>query len=149
MNGPSGLCDRHATFQAVVPTPRAFAPAVRPAAGTTGEALLFAAFAGSLAAVLCWAAPAGTDFAAHDYQRAVFMEHGFQLWNNLWYSGHYSFVTYSVLYYPLAALLGIRLLAVVTVMAGTYAFATVLGRSGGPLPDGRAPPSRSCGARSC
>jgi hypothetical protein len=92
---------------------------------------LLALLAGSLAAVLCWAAPAGTDFAAHDYQRAVFMEHGFQVWNNLWYSGHYSFVTYSVLYYPLAALFGIRLLAVVTVVVGTFAFADVLRREWG------------------
>ena len=117
---------------AAVVTARAYLPAARPRAGHTGEALLLAALAGSLAAVLCWAAPAGTDFAAHDYQRAVFMEHGFQLWNNLWYSGHYSFVTYSVLYYPLAALLGIRLLAVVTVVVGTFAFATVLRREWGP-----------------
>ena len=44
----------------------------------------------------------------------VFLEHGFTLWNNFWYAGRYSFVTYSLLYYPLAALLGIRLLAVAT-----------------------------------
>ena len=113
-------------------TPRAYLPAARLGAGNAGEALMFAALAGSVAAVLCWAAPAGTDFAAHDYQRAVFMEHGFQLWNNLWYSGHYSFVTYSVLYYPLAALFGIRLLAVLTVAVGTFAFATVLRREWGP-----------------
>jgi hypothetical protein len=88
--------------------------------------------ASSLAAFLCWAAPPGTDFAAHSYQRTVFIDHGFQLWNNLWYAGHYSFVTYSLLYYPLAALFGIKLLAVATVGIGTYAFATVLHREWGP-----------------
>ena len=70
--------------------------------------------------------------AAHAYQRALFLEHGFTLWNNFWYSGHYSFVTYSVLYYPLAALLGIRLLAVATVAVAALAFATVTGREWGP-----------------
>ena len=49
------------------------------------------------------------------YQRAVFLDHGFALWNNLWYAGRYSFVTYSLLYYPLAAAVGIRPLAVATV----------------------------------
>ena len=41
--------------------------------------------------------------------------HGFTLWDNFWYAGRYAFVGYSVLYYPLAALLGIRLLAVLTI----------------------------------
>lgn len=84
-----------------------------------------------LAAVLWWAAPSGTDLAAHVYQRAIFAQYGFQLWNNLWYSGHYSFVTYSILYYPLATLFGIRLLAVATVAVGTFAFAVVVRREWG------------------
>ena len=70
--------------------------------------------------------------AAHAYQRALFIEHGFTLWNNFWYSGHYSFVTYSVLYYPLAAVLGIRLLAVATVATAALAFAIVTSREWGP-----------------
>jgi hypothetical protein len=105
---------------------------VRLSVGGAGEALLLAGMASSLAAFLCWAAPPGTDFAAHSYQRTVFIDHGFQLWNNLWYAGHYSFVTYSLLYYPLAAVFGIKLLAVATVGIGTYAFATVLRREWGP-----------------
>src|SRR6478672_7708116 len=76
------------------------------------EALFSAAAAASVAAALAWLGPPGTDFAAHAYQRTLFLEHGFTLWNNYWYAGRYSFVTYSVFYYPLAALLGIRLLAV-------------------------------------
>jgi hypothetical protein len=96
------------------------------------EAALLACMAASLAAVLGWVAAPGTDFAAHAYQRAVFIDHGFQLWNNLWYTGHYSFVTYSILYYPLAAVLGIQLLAVGTVAVGTFAFTTVLRREWGP-----------------
>src|SRR5204863_4649015 len=77
-------------------------------------------------------APPGSDFAAHAYQRAVFLQHGFALWNNFWYAGRYSFVTYSVLYYPLAALLGIKLLAVATIATAALAFAVVIGNEWGP-----------------
>ena len=87
---------------------------------------------GVIAAVLAWLGPPGTDFAAHAYQRTVFLEHGFTLWNNFWYAGRYSFVTYSLIYYPLAAVLGIRLLAVATIALAALAFAVVLWREWGP-----------------
>ena len=96
------------------------------------EAGLSAAAAAALAAALAWLGPPGTDLAAHAYQRTLFLEHGFTLWNNFWYAGHYSFVTYSLLYYPLAALLGIRLLAVATIALAALAFAVVLWREWGP-----------------
>ncbi len=99
----------------------------------TREALLSAAAAAVVAAMLVWLGPPGTDFAAHAYQRAVFLHHGFALWNNFWYAGRYSFVTYSLLYYPLAALLGIKLLAVATVATAALAFAVVIGREWGPI----------------
>jgi hypothetical protein len=95
------------------------------------EAVLSAAAAAAVAAILAWLGPPGTDFAAHAYQRTLFLEHGFTLWNNFWYAGRYSFVTYSLLYYPLAALLGIRLLAVATVALAALAFAVVLWREWG------------------
>jgi hypothetical protein len=95
------------------------------------EALLSAAAAGAVAAALAWLGPPGTDFAAHAYQRTLFLEHGFTLWNNFWYAGRYSFVTYSLIYYPLAAVLGIRLLAVATIALAALAFAVVLWREWG------------------
>jgi hypothetical protein len=98
----------------------------------TCEALISAASAAVLAAALVWLGPPGTDLAAHAYQRAFFLHQGFAFWNNFWYAGRYSFITYSVLYYPLAALLGIRLLAVATIAVATLAFAVVLGREWGP-----------------
>jgi hypothetical protein len=98
----------------------------------TREALAASGAAATLSALLVWMAPPGTDFAAHVYQRAVFVQHGFALWNNFWYAGRYSFVTYSLLYYPLAALLGIRLLAVATISAAALAFAAVVLRQWGP-----------------
>ena len=96
------------------------------------EALFSAAAAAALAALLVWLGPPGADLASHAYQRTLFLHHGFALWNNFWYAGRYSFVTYSVLYYPLAALLGIRLLAVATVSTAALAFAVVLWRQWGP-----------------
>jgi hypothetical protein len=96
------------------------------------EATLAAGAAASLAAALVWLGPPGSDLAEHAYQRTLFLNDGFALWNNFWYAGRYSFVTYSTLYYPLAALLGIRLLAVATVSTAALAFAVVVSRQWGP-----------------
>jgi len=97
----------------------------------SSPALTNAALAGSLAALLAWFGPPGTDFAAHVFQLHVYLEHGFALWTNYWYAGRYTFVGYSVLYYPLAALLGIRLLAVLSVAASTAAFTLVIRQTWG------------------
>ncbi len=91
------------------------------------ESLGAAAAAGLVAALLAWLGPPGTDFAAHAYERALFLRHGFVLWDNYWYAGRYSFVGYSVVYYPLAALLGIRLLATIGAAVAACAFAELLG----------------------
>src|SRR5205085_4140128 len=107
-------------------------PAVPRTTPLAREALFSAVAAASLAAILAWLGPPGSDLAAHAYQRAVFLQHGFSLWNNFWYAGRYSFITYSVLYYPLAALLGIKLLAVATIATAALAFAVVIGREWGP-----------------
>ncbi|MFL5921968.1 MAG: hypothetical protein ACJ75Q_06910 [Gaiellaceae bacterium] len=96
------------------------------------EATLAAAAAATLAAALVWLGPPGADLAEHAYQRTLFLNGGFALWNNFWYAGRYSFVTYSGLYYPLAALLGIRLLAVATISTAALAFAVVVSREWGP-----------------
>ena len=96
------------------------------------EAVLSAAAAGAIAALLAWLGPPGSDLAAHAYQRTLFVHHGFTLWNNFWYAGRYSFVTYSLLYYPLAALLGIKLLAVATISLAAMAFVVVLWNEWGP-----------------
>ncbi len=95
------------------------------------EAIVCAGAAAAVAALLAWVGPPGGDLAAHMYQRALFLEHGFTLWDNFWYAGRYSFVSYSVLYYPLAAVLGIKLLVVATVAAAGYMFAVVLGHEWG------------------
>ncbi len=89
------------------------------------QATLNAALAASLASVAAWVAPPGTDFAAHVYQLDVFVKHGFELWTNYWYAGRYTFVGYSLLYYPLAALVGIKLLAVLSAATATAAFTLI------------------------
>jgi hypothetical protein len=96
------------------------------------EAWLAAGLAASVTALLLWLGPPGNDLAAHLYQRTLFLKHGFVLWNNFWYAGRYSFVTYSILYYPLSAVLGIKVLAVASIAAAALGFAVVVGREWGP-----------------
>src|SRR5579885_1323498 len=95
------------------------------------EATIATALAATLAALLLWATPPGIDWAAHAYQRTFLLQHGFTIWNNFWYAGRYSFVTYSLLYYPLAALLGIRVLALASVATAAFAFSIVVWRQWG------------------
>ena len=89
------------------------------------QATVNAAVAASLASVVAWVAPPGVDFAAHVYQLDVFVKHGFELWTNYWYAGRYTFVGYSLIYYPLAALFGIKLLAVLSAATATAAFTLI------------------------
>jgi hypothetical protein len=95
------------------------------------DALLTAAGAAAVAALLAWLGPPGGDLAAHEYQRSLFLAHGFTLWDNYWYAGRYVFVGYSVLYYPLAALVGIKVLAVLEVAAAAGTFTFLLERRWG------------------
>jgi uncharacterized membrane protein len=82
--------------------------------------------AAAIAALLLWRGPPGSDTAAHVYQRWLFMHHGFVTWDNHWYSGRHVFVTYSWLYYPLAAFVGIKLLATASIGVAAAAFARVV-----------------------
>jgi hypothetical protein len=80
--------------------------------------LLLVLLACAISAVLLYVAPPGPDLAEHAFQQRLYEAHGLLPWNNLWYSGRYSFLSYSVAYYPLAALLGIRPLAIACVAVG-------------------------------
>src|SRR6476469_1852276 len=95
------------------------------------EAVLSAVGAAAIAGALLWFGPPGVDTAAHAYQRTFLLQHGFAIWNNFWYAGRYSFVTYSFIYYPLAAVIGIKLLAVLTIGVAALAFALVVWREWG------------------
>jgi hypothetical protein len=82
--------------------------------------------AGAIGAALLWLGPPGADTAAHVYQRDLFLREGFVTWDNFWYSGRHVFVTYSWLYYPLASLVGIKLLAALSLAVAAGAFARLV-----------------------
>ena len=123
----------------------------RPARGIPREAVAAAGVAATLAAVLAWLGPPGSDFAAHALPaRRSSTDTASRIWNNFWYAGRYSFVTYSLLYYPLAALLGIKLLAVASIATAALAFGVSRSArmgAGGALVEPH--PSRSSGPASC
>ena len=109
----------------------------------SSQTLTNAALAGSLAALIAWAGPPGTDFPAHVFQLHVYLQHGFALWTNYWYAGRYTFVGYSLIYYPLAALVGIRLLAVSASQPRPRRSRSSSARPGVSRPSGRPGSSRS------
>ena len=75
----------------------------------------------------------GGDAPAHLFQTWLFSHASFQLWNNDWYSGRYDFVSYSLLYYPLASVVGERALTVVAAFVLAGSFCAVVERQwGGP-----------------
>jgi hypothetical protein len=88
----------------------------RRVADSAGRPLGAAAIAGLIALALMVFGPPSGDQAAHLYLTEAWRDHGWQLWDNLWYSGRYAQVNYSLLFYPLAALLGTT-----TVVAGSCA----------------------------
>jgi hypothetical protein len=72
------------------------------------------------AAMLAWNPQVG-DLAAQVFRTELFQSGGFSIWNGSWYGGHYT-LTYSVLFPPLAALLGPRLVGTLAVVASAYFF---------------------------
>ena len=68
----------------------------QPLPATTRTPLIATLAALATAAVVLFLLPPGGDLAAHLYQRGFFIKNGFAFWNNYWYAGRYSFVTYSI-----------------------------------------------------
>ncbi len=98
---------------------------------------LSSALAAVLAGLYLVFGPASQDLAAATFRADLFAEHGFALWNNNWYSGHY-LLSYSVLYPPLGALLGAKLTAAVAAVAAAAVFAALaVGRFPAPGDRGR------------
>jgi hypothetical protein len=79
------------------------------------------AVSAALAAVLLVWDPHVRDLAAQMFRAELFERDGFVLWNGSWYQGHYT-LTYSVLFPPLAALLGTQLVGALSVVASAYLF---------------------------
>jgi hypothetical protein len=83
-----------------------------------GPALISAA----LAAAYLIAQPASADLAAQTYRTELFERVGLGVWNGQWFGGHHT-LGYSVLFPPLAALLGIRLVGALSAVAAAALFA--------------------------
>ncbi len=75
------------------------------------------------ALVLLWLLvdPRTPDLAAQVYRVGLFEHQGFAVWDEHWYAGH-ALPGYSLLFPPLAALLGLRVLAALTVLASAALF---------------------------
>jgi hypothetical protein len=72
-------------------------------------------------------APTGGDLAAHLYRTAL-VRHGILVWDNFWFAGSYPLSSYSLLYYPLAALVGNTALAIAGAALAAGLFASVVAR---------------------
>ncbi len=72
------------------------------------------------AAMLAWNPQVG-DLAAQVFRTELFQRGGLAIWNDTWYGGHY-LLTYSVLFPPLAALLGPQLVGALAVIVSAYLF---------------------------
>ncbi|MGN6379079.1 MAG: hypothetical protein ACTHNU_09030 [Gaiellales bacterium] len=109
----------------------------RPALSPARLVLATAAAAGAVAAVVYWLGPPGVDQPAHVFQTWLFAQNGFQWWSNDWYSGRYQGVGYSLLFYPLASVLGIGPMTVAaTIVLAAASTAAVVDRYGSRLAAG-------------
>ncbi|MGH2863785.1 MAG: hypothetical protein ACRDJX_00890 [Solirubrobacteraceae bacterium] len=79
------------------------------------------AFTSVLTAIWLVVQPRTPDLAAQLYRVSLFRTQGFVVWDDNWYAGHY-IPGYSLLYPPLASLVGLRLLGALCVMASTLLF---------------------------
>ena len=75
--------------------------------------------------------PRTVDFAAGLYRTHLFGEEGLALWNGNWYSGHHV-LGYSVLFPPLAWLVGTRVLGALAAIAAAALFESLVREHFGP-----------------
>jgi hypothetical protein len=85
--------------------------------------------AGIVALLAYLLGPPGGDAAAHLYLTQLWHDQGWQLWDNLWYGGRYSQVNYSLVYYPLSALISTPMVVAGSVGVAATAFASVVRRT--------------------
>ena len=108
-------------------------PLRRPHAGAQhprgSAARLLGPVAGALALGAAWliVRPATADLAAQEYRTGLWRREGFAIWDAGWYGGHHE-PGYSLLFGPLASLLGPRLLAVAAGVAAVAALTAIARR---------------------
>jgi hypothetical protein len=91
------------------------------AAPLSGVPLGLVLLTAALIAVWLAVDPRTPDLAAQVYRVGIFRQLGFAVWDARWYAGH-SLPGYSLLYPPLASLLGMRPLAALCVLASALLF---------------------------
>lgn len=74
-----------------------------------------------LAVAYLIAQPPTVDLAAHEFRAELFAREGFTIWNGQWYGGHHT-VAYSVLFPPLAWLLGPALVGALSAVGAATLF---------------------------
>ncbi len=94
------------------------------------EALVCAGLTAVVAVLLLAFGPAPGDAEVHLY-RTFLVQHGTFVWDNFWYEGDFPLVSYSLLYYLPAALIGNVPLVLGSVVASTALFASIVGREWG------------------
>ena len=78
-----------------------------------------------LAAVYLIWSPPSADLAAQTFRTELFEAHGFEVFSNAWYGG-FHLPGYSLLFPPLASLIGVRLLGALSAVAATALFAALV-----------------------
>lgn len=86
---------------------------------------------GALLAVWLLWRPPSPDLAAAVYRTHLFSTDGFSLWDNNWYGGHY-LPDYSLVFPPVAKLLGLRWTGVAAVTLSTLIFRRLVAEHFGP-----------------
>lgn len=110
---------------------------VEPARALADQARLLRRVPLHLLVVLCLAAawlivaPNSPDLAAQAYRSYLFDHFGMLIWDNNWYGGHHM-PGYSLLYQPLAALLGLRLAGALAVLVSVALFGQIAKTAFGP-----------------
>jgi hypothetical protein len=79
------------------------------------------ALSSALAALMLAWNPQVGDLAAQVFRTELFERAGLAIWNGSWYGGHYT-LTYSVLFPPLASVLGPQAVGMASVVASSYLF---------------------------
>jgi hypothetical protein len=86
-----------------------------------GVPLWLVAWTAALVALWLVVNPRTPDLAAQVYRVGLYRELGLAMWDEHWYAGH-DLLGYSLIYPPLAALVGMRLLGAVCVLASSALF---------------------------
>jgi hypothetical protein len=120
-----------ATVSPALPPPRELARSRRGPAGVPLLEVAAICVAGAVA--LAWALwqPPVRDLAGHLFRMDQHEAVGLSVWNNLWYGGHHT-PGYSILFPPVAALLGIGFTGVLAATSAAGCFAALVHRHVGP-----------------